>query len=172
MDPNVERQIKWDQRYMGLARLIAGWSKDPSTKVGAVLVRPNNSVAATGYNGFKPGADDDPELYQDPEYKAKHIVHAETNCVNFYYADIAKTRLENKTKDGLRLEGFTIYSSFPVCPVCMGMLGQYRLSRVVQPPLPVEGKDTDWIRRWTGNVVRAKAVAQSHRIELVTIGRG
>ena len=41
----TNRQDRWDRRYVGLAQHVAGWSKDPSTKVGAVLVRPNNSVA-------------------------------------------------------------------------------------------------------------------------------
>jgi dCMP deaminase len=44
-------QDKWDQRYLEMAALVAGWSKDPRAGVGAVIVR-NNRVVATGFNGF------------------------------------------------------------------------------------------------------------------------
>ena len=45
-------QGKWDLFYLGLAQYISSASKDPSTKVGAVLVAENNSVLSTGWNGF------------------------------------------------------------------------------------------------------------------------
>ena len=32
---------KWDDRFLELSGLIGSWSKDPSTKVGAVIVRPS-----------------------------------------------------------------------------------------------------------------------------------
>src|SRR5699024_9380544 len=46
------RQEKWDARYMGLAYLVASWSKDPSTKVGCILVDQKNRFISSGYNGF------------------------------------------------------------------------------------------------------------------------
>lgn len=46
---------KWDERFIELARLVATWSKDPSTKVGAVIVRPYRTVASVGFNGFARG---------------------------------------------------------------------------------------------------------------------
>jgi deoxycytidylate deaminase len=41
-------------------KVAEGWSKDPSTKVGAVIVRPDLTVASIGYNGFPRGMSDDP----------------------------------------------------------------------------------------------------------------
>ena len=52
---------KWDKRFLEMAKLVASWSKDPSTQVGAVAVR-NRTVIAQGYNGFPRGVDDH-ELY-------------------------------------------------------------------------------------------------------------
>ena len=43
---------KWDRRMLGLVNLIATWSKDPSTRVGAVIVDAKNRVVSLGYNGF------------------------------------------------------------------------------------------------------------------------
>ena len=42
----------WDQRFIALADHIGQWSKDPSTQQGAVIVRPDKTIAATGFNGF------------------------------------------------------------------------------------------------------------------------
>ena len=48
---------KWDIRFLEMAKLVASWSKDPSTQVGAIAVR-NRTVIAQGYNGFPRGVDD------------------------------------------------------------------------------------------------------------------
>jgi deoxycytidylate deaminase len=44
----VKDQLKWDRRYLDLAKFISGWSKDPSTKTGCVIVK-NNRVVSTGW---------------------------------------------------------------------------------------------------------------------------
>lgn len=146
-----ERQRRWDLRYIALARHVAGWSKDPSTKVGAVLVRPNNSVASTGFNGFPPGHDDDPALYADREYKYAHVVHAEENAINFL---------------GSRSDGFTLYTSFPCCPDCVQCAGETGVSRIVHPPLPTDGKPAAWIEEWTQRLARSREVAARFGIAL------
>lgn len=51
--------MKWHYRFMELAKLVATWSKDTSTKTGAVIVGPDKEIRATGYNGFVRGVDDD-----------------------------------------------------------------------------------------------------------------
>lgn len=76
-----QRQIKWDGRFLALAGLVAGWSKDPSLKCGAVVVRPDLSVASVGYNGFPRGMEDGPELYADRDKKLSRVVHAEMNAI-------------------------------------------------------------------------------------------
>lgn len=77
----MSREEKWDRRFLEMARLVSTWSKDPSTKCGAVLVRPDLTVAAVGYNGFARGCDDADHLYQNREVKYKRVVHAELNAI-------------------------------------------------------------------------------------------
>lgn len=72
---------KWDARYLELASVVASWSKDPSTKCGAVIVRPDKSIASVGFNGFPKGTSDDDELYANRELKYARVVHAEVNAV-------------------------------------------------------------------------------------------
>lgn len=75
------REAKWDARFIALAEHVAGWSKDPSTKVGAVIVDEQRRVIALGYNGFPRGVDDAPERYADRAIKYPMVVHAELNAI-------------------------------------------------------------------------------------------
>jgi hypothetical protein len=43
----------WDQRFMELAGLVAGWSKDRSRQVGCVIVAPDNSLRSIGFKDFR-----------------------------------------------------------------------------------------------------------------------
>lgn len=72
---------KWDHFFLGMAKYISSASKDPSTKVGAVLVGENNLVVGLGYNGFARGVVDSDERLNDRELKYKFIVHAEVNAI-------------------------------------------------------------------------------------------
>ena len=35
---------KWHKRFMEVAELVATWSKDPSTKTGAIVVGPDREI--------------------------------------------------------------------------------------------------------------------------------
>jgi dCMP deaminase len=97
---------KWDRRYLELAKYVAtNWSKDPSTKVGAVLVNYNFKKEFIGYNGFPKGVNDDPERYNNREIKYKLITHAEVNAI---------------IKAGDYSFGSTlyVYPSFSLPPIC------------------------------------------------------
>src|SRR5206468_1044497 len=80
----LENQMigKWDLRFLRLAREVASWSKDPSTKTGAVIVK-DHLVLGVGYNGFPRGMSDAEELYADREQKYSRIVHCEINALIF-----------------------------------------------------------------------------------------
>lgn len=92
----------WNKKFIGLASEIASWSKDPSSKVGAVITRPNNTIVSLGYNGFPRGVNDDPSRYNDRETKLKYVCHAEANAII------------NGRED---LTGYTIFS-YPLHPCC------------------------------------------------------
>src|SRR5574337_31035 len=73
----------WDNFYLRLAQFVSTASKDPSTKAGAVIVRPNGSVAGVGFNGFPQRMPDDPELYANRDEKYSRVVHCEINAQLF-----------------------------------------------------------------------------------------
>jgi dCMP deaminase len=72
--------MSWEDYFMDLACKIAERSKDPSTKVGCVVVTEDKVIAATGYNGIPRGVEDKHERMERP---AKYLwtAHAEENAV-------------------------------------------------------------------------------------------
>lgn len=76
-----EREFKWHKRFMDMAQLVASWSKDPSTKCGAVIVRPDLTIASVGFNGFPRGCDDSDDIYANRPLKYERVVHAEMNAI-------------------------------------------------------------------------------------------
>jgi len=72
---------KWDVRFLELALHISQWSKDPSTKVGCVVVGPDREIRSTGFNGFPRGINDSIDRLSDREQKYPLICHAEENAI-------------------------------------------------------------------------------------------
>jgi len=108
---------KWDNRFIEMAFMVSTWSKDPSTKVGAVIVDNKNRVISLGFNGFPRGCSDSPEKYSDREVKYRRVLHAEANALLFAKRD---------------LTGCSIYVvPIPPCPQCAGMIIQSGIKRVV-----------------------------------------
>ena len=111
---------KWDQRFINLAREISTWSKDPSTKIGAVIVNDDRRILATGYNGFPKGIEDTAERYENKEVKYETVIHAEMNAIY------------NATYNGISLKDSTIYVwGLPVCNDCARGIIQVGIKRVV-----------------------------------------
>jgi dCMP deaminase len=72
---------KWTARFINLAAHVATWSKDPSSQVGAVIVRPDRSIASVGFNGFPRGVEDSRERIANRDTKLLYTLHAEINAI-------------------------------------------------------------------------------------------
>lgn len=113
---------KWDNRFMDMAKMISTWSKDPSSKIGAVAVNDERRILATGYNGFPKGIADTEERLNNKDEKYPRIVHAEMNA------------LMNALYSGVSLKDATLYVyGLPVCPSCSKCVIQAGVKRVVIP---------------------------------------
>lgn len=106
----------WNERFMDLASHVAGWSKDPSTKVGAVIVNDKKQVLSMGYNGFPRGVSDCEERYNDRTTKLLFVAHAERNALDNAYTDVA---------------GATLYSTLYPCSDCAKGIIQRGIKTVV-----------------------------------------
>ena len=107
---------KWDKRFLAMASLISGWSKDPSTQCGAVIVDYQHRIISMGYNGFARGVTDSQASLDLRDNKYEMILHAETNAILFAQQD---------------LNG----CPFQPCSRCAAVLIQAGIERVVAPDL-------------------------------------
>lgn len=125
----IENQYKWDIRFLELAKQISTWSKDPSTKCGAVIVDNNRRVVSIGYNGFAVGVEDEQERYEDRDTKYSIVVHAETNAMLFAQRE---------------LTGCTLYTyPGPSCSNCASLVIQSGIRRCVAP-MPTKEQAERW----------------------------
>jgi dCMP deaminase len=122
----------WSEYFLEMAHLVASKSKDPSTKVGCVVITEDKVVAATGYNGLPRGVEDRPERMERP---AKYLwtSHAEENAV----AQAARV--------GMKLKGGTAYVTHMPCSRCARTLIQAGIIKVVlddgSTSMPIEEFD-------------------------------
>lgn len=116
----------WDERYLGLAFHVASWSKDPSTRCGAVITK-NNRILSLGFNGIPSGLDDDSYL-QPRETKIACVLHAEINSILSSNSPLADS---------------TLYVTGAPCSNCAATMIQVGIKRVVMPPV-----DKEFAKRW------------------------
>lgn len=132
---------------MDMAELVSSWSKDPSTKVGAVLVS-GRSVLGIGYNGFPKGCRDYPEIYDNREEKYRRVVHAEVNAL---------LNAQGRNKD----EGLTLYSTLCPCSACAAMMINYGV-KAVYCPVP----RSDQLDRWGASFESTKAMFEEADVKM------
>lgn len=127
----------WDDFYLAMARLVASRSRDPSTKVGAVIARPDKTIASLGYNGLPRGVADDERL-DNRDWKLAAVVHAEVNAI-----------LNAREP----VKGYTLYvAPLHPCSNCASLIVQSGLRRVVAEfPAAVP-------ERWRENFVIARGL--------------
>lgn len=107
----------WDEWFMRFVYLAADKSKDPRTKIGAVLVR-DKHIISTGYNGHPIGVVDKGR-YDNRETKYEYVVHAEDNAV------LSAARF------GISTIGTTLYTQGIPCRECTKSVIQGGIKEVV-----------------------------------------
>ena len=101
---------------MDMAHLVASWSKDPSSKVGAVIVDDARRIVATGFNGFARGVNDTDSRLGNRELKYRMVLHAEENAIMFARRD---------------LSGCSLYvTTMPPCSHCAALVIQSGIKKV------------------------------------------
>ena len=132
-------------RFLELTKVISTWSKDPSTKVGSVLISLDGKTASTGYNGLPYSLDD--ELIHDRDFKLENVIHAEMNA-------IANRYLFN--------EPCILFVSKPICTDCVKLVTAHRFIKGV-----CWLNDIEFAQRW--NVNKSVEMLERHfKSKLVT----
>ena len=131
---------KWYKRYLNLAKEVSTWSKDPNTKVGAVVVGSKGQILSQGYNGFPRGIADTPKRLNDRDMKLAYVVHAEMNAIY------------NATYSGVSLDKATIFIyGLPACSECAKGIIQVGIKKVVVSKECIEQRP-HWNDSWKKSV--------------------
>lgn len=143
--------MNWDELFIKMAFLVSEKSKDPSTKVGCVIVGQDNAVLATGFNGFPRGVKEEEEVMVQVEnypafYPEKRLLedrwarpakyswieHAERNAVY------------NAARNGVKVAGARAYLNWepqPCADCCRGLI-QAGIVEIIGPDIPFKGAGT------------------------------
>lgn len=138
---------KWDARFLEMASLVASWSKDPSTKVGAVIVDSRQRVVSQGFNGFPRGVQDRVDVSR--ETKLARTIHAEANALLYAQRD---------------LSGCSLYVTRPPCSNCAALIIQSGIARVVY-----EAPDPEFMLRWKASIDESLAMFAEAGVEVVSM---
>lgn len=149
--PKVEPS-EWDKRKLRLAMgEVNTWSKDPSTKVSAVVFKDKNPIAVS-YNGLPPGIEDTHERLHNRELKYKLVQHAEANAIS------------TCAKMGIATDGAEMAVTLFPCSTCAGMMISAGIKRVI-----VQEPSDELIKRWGESFVLAKELFAEAGVEVVTV---
>ena len=134
-------QPTWHQHFMSLAYLIAWKSKDPSTKVGAVIVTHEKSILSTGYNGLPRKCHDNIPSRNERPIKYAWYEHAERNAIY------------NSAKvGGSSLSGTIIYTPGLPCVDCLRGIIQSGITSIIthqgwrEATTPLTTPDQSWVQ--------------------------
>ena len=141
MKDNCKLSIGWIHYFFRIAKEVASKSKDPSTKVGAVVVNESKRILATGYNGIPIGVEDDintyPERYDKTKQKYLCVSHAEANVIAF------------AASEGVALKGSTLFVTLHPCIECTKAI-------IMAGIKEIHCVDIDRDRSWTEHLPLAK----------------
>jgi len=118
-----------------MAEHIAKLSKDPSTKVGAVIFDDKRRIVSAGYNGLPRGVEDRASRLENRERKYRMTQHAERNALAFANAS---------------LHGTTLVCTHPCCAQCAGAVIQAGVAHVLFPR-----PSDEMLRRWADDFADA-----------------
>ena len=123
-----QKQREWDEYFIKIAETVALKSKDPSSKMGCVIVDSKKRVVSLGYNGMLQGADESKMTLSERPMKYYFAIHSEMNAILFAHQDLA---------------GCTLYNRVATCENCLKYCLQAGIKRFVYKELRVHSHSSD-----------------------------
>ena len=129
--------MTWNEYFMGLAHYVATRSKDPSTKVGAVIVDTDRRIVSTGFNG-PPRGTDDVAAFNNRNVKLMRVLHAEENAILFAMRSVRGDAMDTTPHP---------------CAHCAAVIVQAGIQHVYHPPV-----SASFMNRWYEQINQAQAM--------------
>lgn len=149
--------MNWDEYFFDIIKSVQKKSKDPSTKVGCIIVSPYNEIVSTGFNGFPRGVEDRqdkvPARYQR-EIKLMYTEHAEKNAI------FAAARR------GIPLEGCRVYVEWNPCADCMRAIIQSGIKEVILNGRSESFNNKELRSRWESQIQCAEIMAKESEVKI------
>lgn len=147
----------WNEWFMKIMYIVASKSKDPRTKIGALLVN-DRRILSTGYNGICRGVNDNVEARKERPEKYHWFEHAERNSI--YSA----------ASYGLSTIGTIMYTNGVPCTDCARGVIQAGIKKVVvhkiYDDLFEEIQRSKAGGKWEGYDVISKAMLNEAGVEI------
>ncbi|WP_022942343.1 dCMP deaminase family protein [Psychromonas hadalis] len=140
---------KWAERFIQMAELVASWSKDPSTQVGAVITE-HNRIVSLGFNGYPHGISDSAET-DSRELKLLKTLHAEENAILYAKRDLA---------------GCEIWVTHFPCPNCAAKIIQTGIKAVHCPE-----QSEDFLSRWGDKIKLSETMFKQAGVRVQWLSR-
>jgi len=120
-------------KFVPIAEAVSTLSKDPSTKVGAVIIDDDSNILSTGFNGFPRGVNDNEIRYKNRDVKLKYVAHAEANAI----AQAARV--------GAKLLGSSlIVTALYPCSNCTKLIIQAGIKKIYVPTMNPWSTNIHW----------------------------
>ena len=140
--------MNWDDFFMRHVYLAASKSKDPRTKIGAVLVK-DGIIISEGFNGFARKVKDKSIRYYDKNIKYLFIVHGESNAIL------------NAARNGISTYGSICYTNGIPCNECAKNLIQAGIKKVI-----VHAQWPEMNQKWKESIKTTKIMFKEAGIKI------
>lgn len=152
--------MNWHSYFFEIINIIAKKSKDPSTKVGCVIVSDINEIVSSGFNGFPRGVNDKLKNRYERETKLLLTEHAERNAI---YA---------AARRGIPLQNCRMYIDWYPCADCMRGIIQSGINNIYINGDSQSYQDTELLRRWKKHITASLLMAEEANINIYIIKNG
>jgi dCMP deaminase len=119
----------WDEYFLGLLEPIGRRGTCDRGRSGAVIVSPGNTILATGYVGAPPGQPHCDEVGHMMRTVIDENGDQSQHCVRTLHAE--ENAILQCAKDGIKIEGATIYCKMVPCYNCAMRIVRVGIKRVV-----------------------------------------
>ena len=132
-----------DDTCLRICELLSRSSPDPSTKVGALVLR-NYKIIGSGYNNFPQNTNQDPLLWADREEKYRRVVHAEQNALI-----------------GINARNAILYTTMFPCSTCCGVIINAGIIQINTFLIPEA-----FALRWNMSIESSRSMLRSSGVEV------